>query len=62
MECLILILRIKCVVTINKTKIKNKLGKIFSNNYTTGKGLNSFKIQRNSTVYNFKSQDFLEKL
>lgn len=50
------------MVTINKTKMKNKLEKIFTKNYTTGKGLHSFNIQKDPKNYKFKSQNFLGKL
>lgn len=50
------------MVTINSTKMKRKLEKIFTKNYTTGKGLHSFNIQRKPTNYKFKSQNFLGKL
>lgn len=50
------------MIIINKNKIKSKLRKIFTKNYTTGKEVNSFNIQRDPMNYNFKSQNFIEKI
>lgn len=54
-------IKIKCMVIIVKTKIKNNLGKMFYKSYTIYKGMNSFIIQKDLTNY-IKSQNLLEKV